>query len=96
MRENVGTKDRLLRSVVGPALMVSGYTKWGGKCGDTKGLVAMFAGFALIETAVTRVCPLNALLHLDTREPQLIEQDTEARVRQRNREHVEQVTQPAV
>ncbi len=75
MKENVGTTDRIIRSIAGPALFVTGYTKWGGNKGKTGGLVAMFLGFALIETAITRVCPLNELVGLDTREERLREKD---------------------
>jgi hypothetical protein len=67
MKENVGTADRTLRSLVGPALLVLGYSRLGGRHGRTAGLGAMIAGALVIESAVTRVCPLNAMLGIDTR-----------------------------
>ncbi len=70
MRENVGRKDRMARTVAGPALMALGYGWWGGNRGDLPGLVAIVAGTTLVESAITRVCPLNALFGIDTRSPE--------------------------
>ncbi len=78
MQENVGSKDRLARSIVGPALMAMGYIRWGGDRGEVGGLTAIVAGTMLVESAVTRVCPLNALFGLDTREPELVQRDLQA------------------
>ncbi|HVL55903.1 MAG TPA: DUF2892 domain-containing protein [Burkholderiaceae bacterium] len=68
MKENVGTADRALRFVVGPALMLAGYQAFGGRSGHAGGLAAIVAGALVIESAITRVCPLNAALGIDTRE----------------------------
>ena len=66
MRENVGGADRGMRAVVGPALLALGYAKWGGNRGSLPGLLAMLSGALVTETAVTRVCPLNEILGIDT------------------------------
>lgn len=67
MKENVGKKDRLIRSITGPALVGIGYLALGGDRGRIPGLVAMGVGLLISESAVTKVCPVNALLGLDTR-----------------------------
>jgi hypothetical protein len=82
MKENVGTVDRIARTVVGPALLAIGYTRWGGDHGQTSGLLAMGAGLLLVETAITRVCPLNAVLGMDTREHELVEDDVAEQLKQ--------------
>lgn len=75
MKENVGKVDRLARWVVGPALMALGYARWGGNRGEWGGLGAMLSGTLLLESAVTRVCPMNAVLGIDTRRPEQIRED---------------------
>jgi hypothetical protein len=67
MKENVGHIDRLARAVVGPTLVVLGYTRFGGRYGRAPGLILMMSGLSLIGTAISGVCPLNALFRLDTR-----------------------------
>jgi hypothetical protein len=67
MKENVGTADRAVRAVLGPALMLGGYTRLGGRDGAPAGLAMMFAGLLVIESAITRVCPVSAALGVDTR-----------------------------
>lgn len=67
MRENVGGRDRRLRGIAGPALLFLGYNAFGGRRGRLKGLAAMLGGALLTETAITRVCPLNSALGIDTR-----------------------------
>jgi uncharacterized membrane protein len=66
MRENVGGADRLMRVVAGPALLALGYAKLGGRGGTLPGRLAMLGGALITETAVTRVCPLNEALGVDT------------------------------
>jgi hypothetical protein len=66
MRENVGGADWLMRVVAGPALLALGYTRWGGGEGRLPGLLAMLSGVLITETAITRVCPLNEALGVDT------------------------------
>lgn len=68
MKENVGTKDRLIRATVGPALIGIGYLVLGGKKGKLSGISAIVGGSLLIESALTRVCPVNGILGIDTRE----------------------------
>jgi hypothetical protein len=67
MQENVGSADRALRSIAGPLLLAVGFTTLRGRQGRLAGLATMIAGTLVIESAVTRVCPLNAMLSLDTR-----------------------------
>jgi hypothetical protein len=67
MKENVGRTDRIVRFLVGPAIVGLGFAPIGGHLGRIPGLVAMIAGVLVVESAITRVCPLNALLGLDTR-----------------------------
>lgn len=66
MRENVGGADRAIRAVAGPALMLLGYTRWGGREGAPVGLLLMLGGALLAESALTRVCPVNEALGVDT------------------------------
>jgi hypothetical protein len=66
MRENVGGADRLVRAAIGPALLVLGVTALDGRKGAPLGLLAMIGGALLAETAITRVCPVNELLGIDT------------------------------
>ena len=68
MKENVGKKDRIIRSLVGPSLMIAGYTSLKGCKGKVSGLATMIFGALIIESAITRVCPLNAAFGFDTRE----------------------------
>lgn len=67
MKENVGTEDRMVRSLVGPALMAAGYTRLGGREGRMSGLAAIVLGALTVESAITKVCPLNAVLGINTR-----------------------------
>lgn len=67
MHENVGDRDRALRWVAGPALMGLGLTVLGARSGRPLGLAATVAGALLVESAITRVCPANAALGIDTR-----------------------------
>ncbi|WP_437515266.1 YgaP family membrane protein [Sorangium sp. So ce1099] len=71
MQENVGTLDRTARLVAGPLLMGLGATALGGLKGRPGGLVALVAGALIVESAITRVCPVNRLLGVDTREGEL-------------------------
>lgn len=67
MRENVGDTDRVIRAVAGPALVLAGLTRFGAARGRTTGLAVMIAGALIIESAITRVCPMNSILGIDTR-----------------------------
>lgn len=66
MRENVGGWDRVGRAIIGPALVGAGYGYFGGRHGRLGGLAAMIAGALVTETAITRVCPLNEAVRVDT------------------------------
>jgi len=72
MRENVGRNDQIVRSIVGPALLLVGYNVLGGKEGRAAGLAAMLAGGMITETAMTRTCPVNEWLGINTAERPLI------------------------
>jgi hypothetical protein len=68
MKENVGKKDQLIRSLIGPGLMVLGYFFLKGKKGNLGGLTSIVAGTLISESAITRVCPVNEFFGIDTRE----------------------------
>jgi hypothetical protein len=67
VQENVGGVDLAIRSVVGPALMVAAFRPLGARNGRWAGLAALVSGALVTESAITRTCPLNALLRIDTR-----------------------------
>ncbi|WP_293031571.1 DUF2892 domain-containing protein [Natronococcus sp.] len=62
MNPNVGGFDRLLRVVVGLALLTFGYRNRG----RTLGTLAFVAGSDVFATAVIQRCPANELLGIDT------------------------------
>jgi hypothetical protein len=65
MKENVGRRDRILRIVVGSSLLAIGYGLMNRN--RAAGATALAWGAMVTETAITRVCPINALLGIDTR-----------------------------
>ncbi len=67
MKENVGRADQAWRSIAGPLLVYAGYSRLQGKKGRAAGLAAMIGGALIAESAVTRTCPLNEALGIDTR-----------------------------
>jgi len=78
VKENVGDTDQRVRSVVGTALVGAALGPLGARSGRLPGLVALVSGALLLESAVTRTCPLNEWLGIDTREEVgLISPDTE-------------------
>lgn len=70
MKENVGKKDQLIRSFIGPGLMVFGYYLLKDKKGDLPGLTSVVLGSLIAQSAVTKVCPVNYFFGLDTRRKQ--------------------------
>ena len=66
MKENVGGADRVARAVAGPVLLALGYARLGGDRGSLPGLLAMLGGAFLVETAITRVCPVNEVVGVDS------------------------------
>src|SRR5512142_3092491 len=66
MQENVGTMDRWIRGVVG-SLLIGGAATAVGRRQPLVAAALMATGAVLLETAITRVCPVNALLGVDTR-----------------------------
>ena len=67
VKENVGQTDQAVRAALGPMLLLAGFTLLDGKRGRPLGLAAMVSGALITETAMTRTCPLNELLGIDTR-----------------------------
>jgi|SRR4051812_4807725 uncharacterized membrane protein len=65
MLENVGKTDRWLRAAVGSSLVLAGLG--GARRGGLASALALGAGVMLLETAITRVCPVNHWLGIDTR-----------------------------
>jgi len=68
MQENVGNADRSVRFILGPSLMGLGLTALGARQGRSAGLASIVTGALILESAITRVCPVNFLLGIDTRE----------------------------
>jgi hypothetical protein len=73
MKRNVGGYDRIARLVVGPVLFVVGaatlagvVTPAAGTLGLALGALAVVVGAVLAATAITRTCPLNSVLGVDT------------------------------
>jgi hypothetical protein len=65
MRENVGNADRLLRVGIGASLATIGLLRLrNGRLGPA---LLLASGALLLESAITRVCPVNSLLGIDTR-----------------------------
>ncbi len=62
MRENVGSWDRSMRAVAGPLLIGWGYRHRH----SLAGIAAIAGGAAITETAITRVCPMNTALGINT------------------------------
>lgn len=61
---NVGSLDRVVRIVVGAAMLVLGF---GGFVDGTAGLVLKIVGFVPIATALLGICPLYLPMGLSTR-----------------------------
>ena len=69
--ENVGRGDQIIRSIVGPALIIFGYAQLGGRHGRLGGLAAIVTGALLTESVLTRYCPVYPLIGADTRSSSL-------------------------
>lgn len=69
MKENVGGADRLVRFVAGPALVLAALGPLGARRGQGAGLAALVAGALITETVITRLCPVNAVVGIDTSRP---------------------------
>jgi hypothetical protein len=68
MKENVGRTDQRIRSIVGPFLILAGYRTLKKRHRRTIALAAMIGGALILESAITRTCPINDLIGIDTRE----------------------------
>jgi hypothetical protein len=76
MEKNVGGFDRNARLVVGPILLLLGVAVLGdlvtvvaGTTGLAIGVVAALVGAVLLVTGLSRTCPLNSVLGIDTYRP---------------------------
>jgi Inner membrane protein YgaP-like, transmembrane domain len=79
MHENVGRVDQIVRFIVGPALMAVGIGGLGRRRGSRIGPTAVLLfGESILSSAVTRVCPLNRALGIDTRSQQERARDHDA------------------
>jgi len=67
MKENVGGADQLIRTVLGPAMIAASVSRLGAAKGNTLGLLTLVGGVLVLESAITRTCPVNAALGVDTR-----------------------------
>lgn len=68
MQENVGDRDQQLRWFLGSGLVIAALGPLGAREGRLRGLGALVGGALVIESAITRTCPVNAWLGIDTRE----------------------------
>jgi hypothetical protein len=66
MHQNVGRTDRLVRIGLGSVLTLAGLRSLRRGRARVAPAALIGSGALLLETAVTRVCPLNALLGIDT------------------------------
>jgi hypothetical protein len=66
MKENVGPKDRVARSLLGPSLIVLALTRFGARRGRLAGLAALVGGALVLDSAITKTCPLNAAIGIET------------------------------
>ena len=69
MKENVGGADRAVRAVLGPALAAAGAVEVARGRRPIAAAAVLVAGALIAESAITRVCPLNELLGVDTSRP---------------------------
>jgi predicted PurR-regulated permease PerM len=60
--QNVGSVDRIVRIILGPALILVGFLALSG----TLGIVVGIIGFIPLLTGLTGWCPLYLLFHIQT------------------------------
>jgi Protein of unknown function (DUF2892) len=92
MRENVGRIDRMVRSVLGSSLFILGLYERRERPG--LGIASAVAGAFLLESAITRVCPLNAAFRFDTRSPTERMRDFRADVNEQSDRIASEYAQP--
>jgi hypothetical protein len=68
VQENVGDRDQQLRWLLGSGLVVAALGPLGAREGRVRGLGALVGGALVLESAITRTCPVSAWLGIDTRE----------------------------
>lgn len=66
MTENVGRTDQAARALAGATLLGLG-ARWLARDDGWRAALASLAGGILVETAITRTCPLNAVFGIDSR-----------------------------
>ena len=64
MKKNVGQTDRMIRIVVGVALLI---LRFAGILTGTMGVIAIVVGIILIATGFLNFCPIWAVLKINTK-----------------------------
>lgn len=67
--------DRKMRVMTGSMLIMAGHARAKARCGGLGATMMVMLGTALLETALTRVCPLNKLMDIDSCSADLIAKD---------------------
>jgi uncharacterized membrane protein len=66
MKRNLGTIERIIRFILGAALLLGGLLMLGGLSGNIIGIVASVVGIILIATAAISWCPIWQALGINT------------------------------
>ena len=66
IQPNIGKIDRIIRAILGTALIVIAFLVLGAADGRIGGIIATVFGVLLIATAITRYCVGYALFHYST------------------------------
>ncbi len=67
--------DRKLRVMTGSMLLMAGHSRAKSRCGGIGGTMMVMLETALLKSALTRFCPLNKLMGIDSRSTDLIAKD---------------------
>ncbi len=67
MKLNVGTPDRIVRAILGLALLYIGLGPLKGIMGHLWGIVVLLIGLVLLGTSLMSWCPIWAALGINTR-----------------------------
>ncbi len=66
MKLNVGTPDRIVRAILGLALLYVGLSPLKGLMGNIMGLIVVLIGLILLGTSLMSWCPIWAMLGINT------------------------------
>jgi hypothetical protein len=66
MKENVAGAERALRATIGPALIAWGWMVLAPARHKSGPVALMLTGALVTETALTKVCPVSAVVGIDT------------------------------